>query len=88
MPESDVAEMDVRLQSSEKSLDAPVGDAEGRAVAKVDMVPSAAEGPEALMADSELQGLLKEKLGEFRKTLWARARSSRSSTSASSRTIR
>jgi len=69
VPESEVAEMDVRLQASEKSLDAPVGDSEGRSIAKVDMMPSAAEGPEALMADSELQGLLKEKLGEFRKTL-------------------
>jgi len=67
--EQDVAEMDVRLQSNEKSLDAPVGDSEGRAIAKVDMMPSAAEGPESLMADSELHGLLKEKLGEFRKTL-------------------
>lgn len=69
VPEQDVEEMDVRLQASEKSLDAPVGDAEGRAIAKVDMMPSAAEGPESLMADSELQGLLKEKLSEFRKTL-------------------
>ncbi len=69
VPEQDVEEMEVRLQSSEKSLDAPVGDAEGRAIAKVDMMPSSAEGPETLMADSELQGLLKEKLAEFRKTL-------------------
>jgi RNA polymerase sigma-32 factor len=69
VPEQDVEEMEVRLQASEKSLDAPVGDAEGRAIAKVDMMPSAAEGPETLMADSELQGLLKEKLAEFRKTL-------------------
>jgi RNA polymerase sigma-32 factor len=69
VPESDVAEMEVRLQSSEKSLDAPVGDADGRSIAKVDMMPSAVEGPEAQMADSELQGLLKEKLAEFRKTL-------------------
>ncbi len=69
VPEQDVAEMEVRLQSSEKSLDAPVGDAEGRAIAKVDMMPSSAEGPETLMADSELHGLLKEKLAEFRKTL-------------------
>jgi len=69
VPESDVADMDVRLQQSEKSLDAPVGDAEGRAIAKVDMMPSGADGPETLMADSELQGLLKEKLAEFRKTL-------------------
>jgi RNA polymerase sigma-32 factor len=69
VPENEVADMDVRLQANEKSLDAPVGDAEGRSIAKVDMMPSAAEGPEALMADNELQGLLKEKLGEFRKTL-------------------
>jgi RNA polymerase sigma-32 factor len=69
VPEQEVADMDVRLQASEKSLDAPVGDAEGRSIAKVDMMPSATEGPEALIADSELQGLLKEKLGEFRKTL-------------------
>ncbi len=69
VPEQDVEEMDVRLQASEKSLDAPVGDAEGRAISKVDMMPSSAEGPETLMADSELHGLLKEKLAEFRKTL-------------------
>ena len=69
VPESDVAEMDVRLTSSEKSLDAPVGDAEGRSIAKVDMMPSGWEGPESLVADEELQTLLKEKLAEFRKTL-------------------
>ncbi|HEY6460262.1 MAG TPA: RNA polymerase factor sigma-32 [Polyangiaceae bacterium] len=69
VPESEVADMDVRLQASEKSLDAPVGDAEGRSIAKVDMMPAAGDGPEALMADNELQGLLKDKLGEFRKTL-------------------
>jgi RNA polymerase sigma-32 factor len=69
VPESDVTEMDQRLSSTEKSLDAPVGDSEGRAIAKVDMMPSAAEGPESLMAEGELQALLKDRLGEFRKTL-------------------
>lgn len=69
VPESDVAEMDVRLQASEKSLDAPIGDGDGRATAKIDTMPSLVEGPEALMADSELQGLLKEKLAAFRETL-------------------
>jgi RNA polymerase sigma-32 factor len=69
VPESEVADMDVRLQASEKSLDAPVGDAEGRSIAKVDMMPAAGDGPEALMADNELQGLLKDKLASFRKTL-------------------
>lgn len=69
VPESDVAEMDVRLAASEKSIDAPVGDADGRAIAKVDMMPSAHDGPEALMADEELQALLKDKLAGFRKTI-------------------
>jgi RNA polymerase sigma-32 factor len=69
VPESEVEEMDARLQASEKSLDAPVGDSEGRAIAKVDMMPSATEGPESLMADGELQALLKEKLAAFRRTL-------------------
>jgi RNA polymerase sigma-32 factor len=69
VPESDVAEMDVRLAQSEKSLDAPVGDSEGRAIAKIDMMPSLGEGPESLMAEGELQALLKEKLAEFRKGL-------------------
>jgi RNA polymerase sigma-32 factor len=69
VPESDVAEMDVRLAQSEKSLDAPVGDADGRAIAKVDMMPATGAGPETLMADEELHALLKDKLAEFRKTL-------------------
>ncbi len=72
VPESDVAEMDVRLAANEKSLDAPVGDAEGRSIAKVDMMPSLADGPEALMADEELQALLKEKLAGFREQLLAK----------------
>ena len=69
VPEADVAEMDVRLAASEKSLDAPVGDADGRSIAKVDMMPAAGAGPETQMADEELQSLLKDKLAEFRKTL-------------------
>jgi len=69
VPESDVREMEVRLSSSEKSLDVPVGDAEGRSIARVDMVPSVGEGPEALMAGGELQALLKDRLAAFRKTL-------------------
>ncbi len=69
VPESDVREMEQRLSSSEKSLDAPVGDAEGRSIARVDLVPSMSEGPESLMAGGELQALLKDRLAEFRKTL-------------------
>lgn len=67
--ESDVAEMDVRLSQSEKSLDAPVGDADGRAIARVDMMPAAGAGPESIVADEEVQSLVKDKLAEFRTTL-------------------
>ncbi len=70
--EHDVAEMDVRLAQSERSLDAPVGDPDGRSIAKVDMMPSLGPGPEALMADEELQSIVKEKLAKFRKTLVAK----------------
>lgn len=69
VPEADVAEMDVRLAANEKSLDAPVGDADGRAISRVDMMPATGAGPETQMADEELQSLLKDKLAEFRKTL-------------------
>jgi RNA polymerase sigma-32 factor len=67
--ESEVTDMEARLQASEKSLDAPIGDGDGRSTAKIDTMASAVEGPEALLAGSELQGLLEEKLSAFRKTL-------------------
>jgi RNA polymerase sigma-32 factor len=69
VPENEVTEMDARLRASERSLDAPIGDGDGRATSKIDTMPSQVEGPEALIADSELQGLLKEKLAAFRETL-------------------
>ncbi len=69
VPESDVSEMEVRLQASEKSLDAPVGDADGRSITRVDMMPFTGAGPEAMMADGELQALLRDKLDVFRGTL-------------------
>ena len=67
--ENEVAEMDVRLAASEKSLDAPVGDADGRSIAKVDLMPSAGDSPDTLVAHEELQALLSDKLSSFRETL-------------------
>ncbi len=67
--ENEVAEMDVRLAASEKSLDAPVGDADGRSIAKVDLMPSTGEGPDSLVAHEEIQALLSDKLSAFRETL-------------------
>jgi RNA polymerase sigma-32 factor len=67
--EQEVAEMDVRLASSEKSLDAPVGDSDGRSIAKVDLMPSAGQGPDLIVENEEIHALLTDKLSVFRKTL-------------------
>lgn len=70
--ENDVAEMDVRLAQSERSLDAPVGDADGRSISRVDMMPSSNIGPDLQAEGSELHSILRDRLGEFRKTLIGR----------------
>ncbi|APR99461.1 sigma-70 family RNA polymerase sigma factor [Pajaroellobacter abortibovis] len=67
--ENEVAEMDLRLAMSEKSLDVPVGNVEGRIISKIDTLISSEEGPETSLAEGEMQALLKEKFAEFRKTL-------------------
>lgn len=67
--EQEVAEMDVRLASNEKSLDAPVGDSDGRSIAKVDLMPSAGQSPDTIVENEEIHALLTDKLSTFRKTL-------------------
>lgn len=70
--ETDVAEMDVRLAQSERSLDAPVGDADGRSISRIDMMPSTNVGPDMAAEGSELHSILRDRLAEFRKTLIGR----------------
>jgi RNA polymerase sigma-32 factor len=65
----EVVEMDRRLASAEASLDAPVGDAEGRSVSRVDLLPSATSGPDSLMERHEMDQMVSDRLKEFRKTL-------------------
>jgi len=67
--EKEVIDMDRRLSSGEASLDAPMGDGEGRSVSRMELLPSTGESPEADMQRSEMDALVKEHLGEFRKTL-------------------
>ena len=49
--------------------DAPVGDAEGRSVSRVDIMPGAGAGPEALMERREIDAMVAERLVDFRTTL-------------------
>jgi RNA polymerase sigma-32 factor len=67
--ENEVSDMDRRLSAGEMSLDAPVGDSEGRAVSRLEMLPTSVSGPDAVVAEGEMQQIVKEKLADFRTTL-------------------
>ena len=67
--EQEAIDMDRRLSSSEASLDAPVGDQEGRSVSRIELLPSNTRGPDTVVADEQVQSLFREKLREFRQTL-------------------
>jgi RNA polymerase sigma-32 factor len=66
---SEVQEMDRRLSSSEASLDAPLGDAEGRSLPRVETMASDDSGADDAVARNELGELLNERLAQFRETL-------------------
>ena len=67
--EKEVVEMDRRMSSAETSLDAPLGDSEGRVVSRSDMMPSGTAGADDSVADREISELLTEHLKKFRETL-------------------
>jgi RNA polymerase sigma-32 factor len=67
--EQDAIDMDRRLSSGEMSLDAPVGDTEGRPVSRVELLPSDSTPPDSMVANDQIQGILRAKLAEFRETL-------------------
>jgi RNA polymerase sigma-32 factor len=66
---SEVQEMDRRLSSGEASLDAPLGDAEGRSVPRIETMASDDRGADETVARSQLSELLNERLTRFRSTL-------------------
>ena len=65
----EVVDMDRRLSASDASLDAPVGDSEGRSVSRVDLLPSASQGPERAFEREQIDRLVLAQLQEFKKTL-------------------
>jgi RNA polymerase sigma-32 factor len=67
--ESEVVDMDRRLSSGEASLDAPIGDSEGRSVARVDLLASSNAGPDTAFESREMDGMVRDRLDTFRKTL-------------------
>jgi len=67
--EREVIDMDRRLSSSEASLDAPVGDAEGRSISRVELMPSSTSDVETLFESAEVGELVHNRLQRFRETL-------------------
>jgi RNA polymerase sigma-32 factor len=67
--ESEVAEMDKRLARSDASLDASVGESDGRAVARVELMPAPGNTPDQIAEGAELSELLLARLEEFRASL-------------------
>jgi RNA polymerase sigma-32 factor len=67
--EAEVAEMDKRLARSDASLDASVGESDGRSVARVELMPAPGNTPDQIAEGAELSEMLQGRLSEFRETL-------------------
>ncbi|HEY3235742.1 MAG TPA: RNA polymerase factor sigma-32 [Polyangiaceae bacterium] len=67
--ERDVVEMDRRLARGDASLDAAVGDNDGKPTTRMDLLPASGLGPDEIAAGTEIQEIVRERLSEFRKTL-------------------
>jgi len=67
--EKEVVDMDRRMSSSEASLDAPAGDAEGRPIARIELMPSSGLDTETTFERLEIGALVHDKLESFRETL-------------------
>jgi RNA polymerase sigma-32 factor len=74
VPERDVVSMDMRLAAGDASLDAPVGIGEGRAVARVELLPSADVRADDTLADAEVGDQFSTKIHEFGESLEGKER--------------
>jgi RNA polymerase sigma-32 factor len=69
VPERDVVSMDMRLAAGDASLDAPVGTAEGRSVARVELLPSDDVRVDDTLADAQVGDQFSEKIHKFGESL-------------------
>ncbi len=67
--EKEVREMDRRLSRADASLDAPVGESDGRQTSRVELLPASSASPDMLAESHEIQHIVRQRLEEFRKTL-------------------
>jgi RNA polymerase sigma-32 factor len=69
VPTEEVVNMDRRLAAGDMSLDAPMGGAEGSTQSRLDFLPARTTDADDVLADAELNTMLRDKLEEFGKTL-------------------
>jgi RNA polymerase sigma-32 factor len=69
VPLKDVISMDRRLARGEASLDAPIGNAEGRTVARIEVMSDGASMIEDQIADQQVGDKFKDKIHEYGETL-------------------
>lgn len=69
VPEQEVIDMDRRLSGNELSLDAPVGDPEGRSVSRIDLLPSGDARVDDALGRFELDEIVRGRLATFASTL-------------------
>lgn len=69
VPEHEVVEMDRRLSGSDLSLDAPIGDGDGKPTTRMDLLPSGNARVDDLLAGAEISDMVRERLEAFGRTL-------------------
>src|SRR5690606_30825381 len=65
----DVAMMEKRLSRGDASLDAPIGDADGRHTSRLDLMTTTNQRPDATTESAELSDLVRQHLESFGATL-------------------
>jgi RNA polymerase sigma-32 factor len=65
VPTEEVVQMDRRLASGDMSLDAPMNASEGSSQSRMDLLPSKITDIDDVLANAELNAMLREKLAEF-----------------------
>ncbi len=71
---AEVVSMDRRISSGESSLDRPVGNDEGRSVARVELLDGGSMPVDDMLAENEIHERLREKVDEFGATLTGKDR--------------
>jgi RNA polymerase sigma-32 factor len=69
VPTEEVVNMDRRLAAGDMSLDAPMGGAEGSTQSRIEFLPSRATDADEVLADAQLNTMLRDKLEAFGSTL-------------------